>query len=58
MTRTELEAAYRLTIPEVYRGLSLTAYSDAYLLARMAPAPKTSRRGPRIARHCNDEGAS
>ena len=64
MSRQELEKAYLAAIPEIYRESTAKliagnaeAYSDDYLRARLAPPPKAAR-GPKIARHCNDNGAS
>ena len=61
MTRSDLESAYLATVPEIHRESSrklLASFSDSYLLDRLAPPAKASKRAPRMARHCNDEGAS
>lgn len=63
MTRTELEAAYLASIPADLRACTaaiIDTMSDEYLKMRMAPRRKVriSRRGPKMARHCLDEGLS
>lgn len=61
MSRVELETAYLATLPQWAADADrpgIGKYPTAYLIGRMLPDPKKSKRGPRMARHANDDGES
>ena len=61
--KLELEALDRAALEATYQAYygtkcSVAAYPSSYLIDRMLPMAPVKKRGPRMARHCLDNGVS